>query len=73
MRTREEHIEQCKAAAREYLKRGQLVDAVTSMMSDLQKHPETAFPPEHALSQLGLMAAMSHDRREVERYIEGFH
>jgi hypothetical protein len=41
MRTRDEHLEWCKERARVYLDRGELLDAVTSMGSDLDQHPET--------------------------------
>ena len=72
MKTRVEHIEWCKQNAREYLDEGDPVKAVTSMMSDMQKHPETNFGPDSALSALGLLAAMSRDPDEARRYIEGF-
>lgn len=53
--------------------RGQLLDAVTSMMSDMDKHPETKLKP--ALTRLGLFTAMratKGDRDAVERFIKGF-
>ena len=39
--TREEHLEWCKVRARAYLDQGQAAAAITSLMSDLTKHPET--------------------------------
>ena len=69
---REEHLEVCKKRARAYLVKGDPVNAVTTMMKDMQDHPETSFGPESVLSMLGLKAAMSGDLREAERYIEGF-
>jgi hypothetical protein len=71
MRTREEHLEWCKQRAREYLARNELTNAVTSMLSDLQKHPGMAFKP-GALDLLGMHAIMSGDAHEVSRFIEGF-
>jgi hypothetical protein len=58
----------------EYVKRGELLNAVTSMMSDLEKHEETKSASK-ALAPLGLLAAMQAqqgDRQAVERYILGF-
>ena len=73
--TREEHIGWCKQRAREYVQEGNLLEAVTSMMSDLGKHPETRERAGGALAMLGLMAlqqAQAGDRDGVVRYIEGF-
>ncbi len=39
--TREEHLDWCKQRAIEYAARGDLQGAWTSMVSDLNKHPET--------------------------------
>lgn len=69
--TRAEHLEWCKKRAHEYLARGDTVNAVISMMSDLSKHPETAHK-NPMLDMLGVMAAQSGDEREVRRYIDGF-
>jgi hypothetical protein len=58
----------------EYLKRGELLDAVTSMMSDMDKHPETVVKSQ-TLINLGMLTAMNAtkgDRAAVERYILGF-
>lgn len=74
--TRDEHLQWCKDRAMEYVRQGQLLDGVTSMMSDLDKHPETAgVAANSALAPLGLLAAMQAqkgDREFVERYILGF-
>lgn len=74
MTTRAEHLQRCKDRAMEYVKRGELLEAVTSMMSDLEKHPETS-ATKGALGMLGLLAAQqaqAGDRKAVVRYIEGF-
>ncbi len=74
MTTREEHMQWCKDRAMDYVHRGDLVNAVASMMSDLDKRPETKSTGD-ALAALGLMAAMQAtqgDRDGVERYILGF-
>ncbi len=73
--TRQEHMNWCKARALEYLEPGEFyspVEAVTSMMSDLRKHPDTAASTEGVLALLGLKAAASNDPTEARRYIEGF-
>lgn len=75
MRTRAEHLQFCKDRAMEYVRHGELLEAVTSMMSDLGKHPETANSAGGALAALGLLAcqqAQTGDRAGVVRYIEGF-
>jgi len=72
--TRLEHLNWCKQRAREYVQRGDLRNAVASMMSDLGKHPETK-EAGGALAMLGILAmqqAASGDREAVVRYIEGF-
>lgn len=74
MRTRAEHLQECKDRAMEYVKHGDLLNAVTSMMSDLEKHPETS-ATKGALGMLGLMAAQqaqAGDHDAVVRYIQGF-
>lgn len=70
--TREEHLDFCKKRAHEYLARGDVQNAIASMMSDMQKHPETAFDSGSALSALGLMTAMQNNIVEARRYIDGF-
>ena len=69
--TRDEHLEWCKRRAREYLERRDVKNAVTSMLSDLQKHPETKLAG-GALAQLGMMIMIQDDLPGAERFIEGF-
>lgn len=74
MRTRQEHLQACKDRAMEYVNEGDLLQAVTSMMSDLTKHPETSVLS-GALATLGFIAAQQAqegDRAGVVRYIQGF-
>jgi hypothetical protein len=73
--TRKEHLQRCKDRAMEYVERGDLLNAVTSMASDLEKHPETKTQSGGALQMLSVMAAMQAqqgDRQAVIRFIEGF-
>lgn len=47
---RAEHLQWCKNRAMEYVDRGEINDALASMGSDLNKHPDTK---DHAGIQLG--------------------
>lgn len=68
--TRQEHMDWCKKRALEYLDKGDVANAVASMLSDLSKHPETTIPPE--LSMIGMLSVMSNDRDGARRFIVGF-
>lgn len=75
MRTRQEHMQFCKDRAMEYVKEGNLLEAVTSMMSDLGKHPETASSAGGSCAVLGILAlqqAQAGDTDGVVRFIQGF-
>jgi hypothetical protein len=72
MTTREEHLAWCKDRALEYVNAGDITNAVASMGSDLNKHPETR---DHSGIMLGLMLRMSgnlSDPQEARQWIEGF-
>ena len=69
---RQQHLEWCKKRAHEYLARGDVQNAVASMLSDLRKHPETEVSGTGVLAQLGLITAMSGDVGEARRFIDGF-
>lgn len=68
---RQEHLDWCKERALEYVERGELADAVASMMSDLGKHPETECN-NPTLAAFGMMAVMQKDPEGVRRFITGF-
>lgn len=68
-KTREEHLAWCKERALKYVDEGELISAVSSMMSDLNKHPETK--GNWSLMVLGMMA-VKEDATAVRRWIEGF-
>lgn len=68
---RSEHLQWCKDRALEYLNRGDLNNAATSMMSDMKKHPETANYPA-VLDQLVMLELMNRNADGVRRWIEGF-
>jgi len=69
-RTREEHLEFCKVRAREYLAVGDVKNAITSMLSDLDKHPETGAGP---MAMYGMQLIMSGcETDQARKFIEGF-
>jgi hypothetical protein len=68
---RTEHLAWCKERAMEYVHQADYKNAVTSMLSDMDKHPETKLNNPF-LTVLGMKAAMSRDHKEVERFILGF-
>ena len=74
MRTREEHLEWCKQRAREYLDRGELADAVASMGSDMDKHPETRMAGEMGtlMMYVAMLRIMDGDARGVREWVEDF-
>ena len=53
--TRAEHLQWCKDRALEYVDAGQLSQALASLISDLNKHPETQG---HTAIELGTMLSM---------------
>lgn len=73
METREQYVQWCKDRAMEYVERGDLLEGVTSMMSDMDKRDDTKL--KGALGALGIHAAMQAqqgNRDMVERFILGF-
>jgi hypothetical protein len=71
MRTRDEHLAWCKERAREYLDNGDVLQGVTSMLADLNKHPDTR-GVSAKMSVLGLFYIMNHDLAGARRFVEGF-
>ena len=70
---REEHVEWCKQRAIEYLEVGDVMQAFTSMGSDLDKHPDTK---DHPGVQIGLQLMMIGNLSSVadmRHFIDGFH
>ena len=72
MMTRDEHMDWCKSRALEYLNHGDIKSAVGSMLSDMNKHPQTWLEPGSILNLLGMQAIMSNDAVAAWRFIEGF-
>jgi hypothetical protein len=68
--TRDEHLQWSKERALEYLDRGEVIEGMTSMMSDLSKHEELA--NHGGLRIAPMFYGASHDYHAVKRWIEGF-
>lgn len=69
--TRDEHMAWAKGRALEYLNTGDVQNAITSMLSDLGKHPETEGAG-RAMAPVAMMTMMNQDPHEARRFIEGF-
>ena len=73
--TRVEHLAWCKKRALEYVDAGDLLQAFTSMASDLGKHSETQ---NHAGIKIGMMMLLLRDHGRLgtahgmREFIEGF-
>lgn len=67
---RAEHLAWCKQRALEYLSAGDIKNAITSMLSDLDKHPETRC--NNFLALFGMRIIMDKDVCAARRWIEGF-
>lgn len=70
---RNEHVAWCKKRAHEYLERGDLMQAFTSMGSDLDKHPETKDHPGVKIGMGLLMIGSLSTGPEMRHFIDGFH
>jgi len=70
---RDEHIKWCKERALEYLDKGDINQAYTSMASDLSKHSDTE--NHHAIEiGMGLMIiGRLSTVEDMRKFIEGFH
>lgn len=65
---RSEHLQWAKGRAHEYLTMGDWKNAMSSMMSDVQKHQETRIGTE----ALAVAASLCRDIASTRRFIEGF-
>lgn len=71
--TRLEHLAWCKQRALAYLDRGDLRNALSSMMSDMQKHPENRSVLQGGfLPMVGMLAVKERDAVKLRYWIEGF-
>jgi len=70
--TRQEHLDWCKKRAIEYLDNGDVIQAWSSMVSDLTQHQETS---KHSAISLGaqlLFAGHLSSDAEMRKFILGF-
>ena len=67
-----EHLQWCKDRALSYVGFGDLTQALTSMYSDLGKHPETQGHPGIQLGVMEQMAGLLRTEDKVREFIEGF-
>ncbi len=70
--TREEHLQWCKDRAMEYVSAGDMRMALTSMASDLGKHPETEGHPGVHLGFLLLVNGGLSTPDKMRAFIMGF-
>ena len=70
--TRSEHLQRCKDRAIEYINNGDIQQGITSMMSDLTKHPETENHAGIGLAMGFLMIGKPSTISEAEKFINGF-
>jgi hypothetical protein len=68
---RAEYVQWCKDRALRYLTKGDITEAVTSMMSDMDKRDDTKVS--QVLVALGMLAIINRDEQEARRFIVGFH
>lgn len=71
--TRNEHLDWCKKSALEYCDAGDPTQALTSMFSDLSKHPETEGHPAIDIGLQLMMIGSLSSVDDARRFIEGFH
>ncbi len=70
--TRGDHLEWCKERARRYLDKGDVANAIASMLSDMNKHTETKLGIDSSLYALGMMCVANNDWPGAKRFVEGF-
>lgn len=70
--SRAEHLAWCKSRALQYVESGDTQNAFASMISDLNKHPETRGHAGAELGMLMLLAGQLSTSRQMREFIEGF-
>lgn len=71
--TRSEHLEWCKKRAMEYVDAGDILQAFSSMVSDLGKHPETERHSAIELGTMMLIGGFLGTTEKMRAFINGFH
>jgi len=70
--TRAEHVQWARGRALAYLNRGDLLTAVTSMLSDMAKHRDTARVVSNHLRETGMARAFNRDPYAVRLWLFSF-
>ena len=70
---RDEHLAWCKERAHEYLDRGDVLNAMTSMGSDLNKHLDTKDHPGINIGVGLLFIGSLSTVPKMRKFIDGFH
>ena len=69
---RQEHLQWCKDRANAYLDEGDIQNGITSMLSDMNKHPKTRLNDGGALAMLGVFEMERNDLASARRFVDGF-
>jgi hypothetical protein len=72
LQSRDEHLAFCKKRAHQYVERGELLEAVTSMALDLDKHEAFRKPIYDTLALAGALFEVPRGADAVRRWIDGF-
>ena len=72
MITRQEHLELAKSRALKYVEMGDLLQALTSIGSDLNQHPDTKFHRGYDIGMSLYLIGRLHTASEMRHFIEGF-
>lgn len=70
--TRAEHLAWCKKRAHEYVAEGDCTNAVASMISDINKHPETEMKGPMAAVLMAAAMNEAGDPVAIRHWIDGF-
>lgn len=73
--TRAEYLQWAKDRALAYVDKGELSEAMTSMLSAMNKREDTKFKSGSTLGvliHLGIMHIQNNDTRKMRRWVEGF-
>jgi len=70
--SRKEHLDWCKNRAMEFCDNGDTTQAYTSMVSDLQKHPDTVAHIGIQLGMVQLAMGRLSTQAEMRDFINGF-
>lgn len=70
--TRAEHLAWCKERALQYIDTGDIQQGITSMLSDLGKHPETEGHGAIQLTGMMMFSGLLDTTEKARKHIQGF-